>query len=40
LSYHNLHLYLRLMEQIRQAILAGRYQEFADDYLSQRNENG
>jgi queuine tRNA-ribosyltransferase len=30
LSYHNLHLYLRLMEDIRQAICQGRYQQFAE----------
>ena len=32
-SYHNLHLYLRLMERIREAIRAGCYQEFAKEYL-------
>jgi queuine tRNA-ribosyltransferase len=40
LSYHNLCLYLRLMEEIREAIRAGRYRQFADEALSQRNENG
>jgi queuine tRNA-ribosyltransferase len=32
-SYHNVYLYLRLMEQIREAILAGRYREFAEDFI-------
>jgi len=40
LSYHNLYLYLRLMEEIREAIRAGRYRQFADEALSRRNENG
>jgi queuine tRNA-ribosyltransferase len=40
LSYHNMHLYLRLMEQIREAIRVGRYGEFADDLLSRRSEDG
>lgn len=39
LSYHNLHLYLRLMEEIREAICAGRYQQFAEEFLRTRNEN-
>ena len=39
LSYHNLNLYLRLMERIRQAIRQNRYKEFADEFLSQRSEN-
>ncbi|MBE9565196.1 MAG: tRNA-guanine transglycosylase, partial [Proteobacteria bacterium] len=39
LSYHNLHLYLRLMEDIRQAIESGRYQQFADDFLRRRSQN-
>jgi len=34
LSYHNLHLYLRLMEEIREAISRGRYREFADEFLT------
>jgi queuine tRNA-ribosyltransferase len=33
-SYHNLYLYIRLMADIRAAIEAGRYTEFADDYLA------
>jgi len=40
LSYHNVHLYLRLMEEIREAIRAGRYREFAAEMLAQRIENG
>jgi len=40
LSYHNLYLYLRLMEKIRWAIRDGRYGEFADEFLSRRSENG
>lgn len=40
LTYHNLHLYLRLMEEIRAAILAGRYAEFAAQFLQERGENG
>ena len=40
LTYHNTHLYLRLMEDIREAILAGRYQEFAEAFLEQRDDNG
>ena len=40
LSYHNLDLYLRLMERIRQAIRDMRYGQFADAFLSQRSENG
>ena len=39
LSYHNLHLYLRLMERIRQAIREDRYGEFADGFLSRRSEH-
>jgi queuine tRNA-ribosyltransferase len=39
LSYHNLHLYLRLMEEIREAIRAGRYAEFADQFLTTRSDN-
>lgn len=39
LSYHNLHLYLRLMEDIRQAINSRCYQQFADDFLRKRSEN-
>ena len=40
LTYHNTHLYLRLMEDIRKAILAGRYREFAEGFLEQRDDNG
>jgi queuine tRNA-ribosyltransferase len=39
LSYHNLNLYLRLMEMIRQAIRDNRYSEFAEEFLSARSEN-
>jgi queuine tRNA-ribosyltransferase len=35
LSYHNLHLYLALMREIRTAIVEGRYGEFAEAFLSQ-----
>jgi queuine tRNA-ribosyltransferase len=34
LTYHNLYLYLRLMEEMRQAILAGRYRDFAEAFLA------
>jgi len=40
LSYHNLHLYLRLMETIRGEIAAGRFDDWAGRYLERRNENG
>ena len=40
LSYHNLHLYLRLMEQIREAIRARRYAEFAEAFLARRSSHG
>jgi queuine tRNA-ribosyltransferase len=40
LSYHNLHLYLRLMERIREAIRRKEYERFAEDFLSQRSSNG
>jgi queuine tRNA-ribosyltransferase len=40
LSYHNLHLYLRLMEEIRQAIRERRYAEFAERYVKEVDENG
>jgi len=40
LTYHNTHLYLRLMESIREAILAGCYAEFAETFLRERDENG
>ena len=40
LTYHNLHLYLRLMESIRQAVREGRYAEFAEEYLNEATENG
>jgi queuine tRNA-ribosyltransferase len=39
LTYHNLHLYLRLMEEIREAIASHRYQQFAEELLSQRRGN-
>ncbi len=38
LSYHNLHLYLRLMQGIREAIRAGRYGEFAAEFLRRWHE--
>lgn len=40
LSYHNLHLYLRLMGSIRQAIRQRRYAEFAQTYLNEATTNG
>jgi len=40
LSYHNLHLYLRLMEKIREAIRARRYDEFAEAFLARRSSHG
>jgi queuine tRNA-ribosyltransferase len=33
LSYHNLHFYLRLMEEIREAIRRNRYARFAEEFL-------
>jgi queuine tRNA-ribosyltransferase len=39
LSYHNLHLYLRLMEDIRQAIARRKYAQFVEEFLSQENDN-
>ncbi len=38
LSYHNLHLYLRLMESIREAIRAGRFREWAEQFLARHPE--
>ena len=40
LSYHNLHLYLRLMALIRRAIRENRYQKFANEFLSSGKEDG
>jgi queuine tRNA-ribosyltransferase len=40
LSYHNLHLYLRLMEEIRAAIRERRYRRFAEEFLARGSENG
>lgn len=40
LSYHNLYLYLRLMEKLRRAIRAGEARAFAEDFLARRSENG
>jgi queuine tRNA-ribosyltransferase len=40
LSYHNLHLYLRLMERIREAIRERRYSEFAERYMKEADGNG
>jgi queuine tRNA-ribosyltransferase len=40
LSYHNLHLYLRLMEEIRQAIRERRYAEFVERHAKEVDENG
>ncbi len=40
LSYHNLNLYLRLMEMIREAIQENRYEQFAEQFLSTRSGNG
>ena len=34
LSYHNLYLYLRLIEEAREAIRAGCYRQFADQFLA------
>jgi len=33
-SYHNVYLYLRLMERIREAIREQRYREFAEEFLA------
>jgi queuine tRNA-ribosyltransferase len=38
LSYHNVHLYLRLMESIRKAIARNEYEEFAREFLEKRND--
>jgi len=38
-TYHNMYLYLRLMEEIRAAIRANQYQQFANDLLRRRSEN-
>jgi len=40
LSYHNIYLYLRLMETIRARISAGRFREFAEEFLERGKENG
>ncbi len=40
LSYHNIYLYLRLMERIRERIAAGRFREFAEGFLERGSENG
>jgi queuine tRNA-ribosyltransferase len=34
LSYHNLHFYLELMEQAREAIEAGTFSEFKDAFIA------
>jgi queuine tRNA-ribosyltransferase len=39
LSYHNLHLYLRLMEDIRQAIARRRYAQFVEESLNREDDN-
>lgn len=39
-SYHNLHLYLRLMERIREAIREHRYGAFAEEFLDEGSDNG
>ena len=38
-SYHNLHLYLRLMERIRSAIEENRYREFREEFSARRNQD-
>jgi queuine tRNA-ribosyltransferase len=38
LTYHNLCLYLGLMRELREAILAGRYREFAQEFLARCGE--
>jgi queuine tRNA-ribosyltransferase len=40
LSYHNVHLYLRLMERIREAIRERRYAEFVERYMKEADGNG
>ena len=40
LSYHNMHLYLRLMEEIREAIRADCFRQLADELLQKGTENG
>ena len=35
-TIHNLHFYLQLMRKLRQAIVEGRFVEFANHFLSQR----
>lgn len=39
LSYHNLHFYLRLMQQARDAIDAGNFSSFKDAFISRYNAN-
>lgn len=38
LTYHNTYLYLRLMREIREAILAGRYREFLAQHMEQNDD--
>jgi len=37
-SLHNLHYYLTLMKQMREAIIQGRFKEFKEDFYSKRNK--
>jgi tRNA-guanine family transglycosylase len=40
LSIHNLHTLIKLTDDIRQAILAGDFTDFASEYFQQANTNG
>jgi queuine tRNA-ribosyltransferase len=37
-SLHNLHYYLNLMKQMREAILEGKFSEFKKEFYSKRNK--
>jgi len=39
-TIHNIHFYMRLMEDIRQAIADGRYTEFNNDFMNRHREYG
>ena len=40
LSFHNLHFYVRLMRQARQAVEAGIFPQFRDEFLQRYQEKG
>jgi queuine tRNA-ribosyltransferase len=39
LSFHNLHFYLQLMEQAREAIAAGTFGDFKEKFITRYNKN-